>query len=110
MSDLAKEHPQEYPKGTPPLSSDEVQALAAEVPGWEVVDEGKALGRDFGFKNFNEAFGFLTRVALLAEAESHHPDISNSWNRVGLKFFTHTADGLTRNDFIMAAKIDRFAS
>jgi 4a-hydroxytetrahydrobiopterin dehydratase len=106
MTELASEHPQEYPKGTPSLSEDEVSSLASELADWEVRD-GK-LVRDFKFKDFSEAFGFLVRVALLAEAESHHPDIHNSWNQVTLKFWTHTAEGLTRNDFIMAAKIDRF--
>jgi 4a-hydroxytetrahydrobiopterin dehydratase len=101
---LAKEHPQEYPKGTPHLGDDEVQALAPEVPGWSV--EGQKLKRTFEFKDFNESFGFVSRVALLAEAESHHPDISISWNVVDLVFWTHTAEGLTRNDFIMAARVD----
>ena len=107
MTELAKERPQEYPSGTPPLSADEAAALAAQIPGWHV--DGKSLVRDFEFRNFQESFAFLTRVALLAEANSHHPDIHNSWNKVTLKFFTHTAEGLTRNDFIMAAKINRFA-
>jgi 4a-hydroxytetrahydrobiopterin dehydratase len=103
---LADEHPQEYPKGTLPLISDEAGALASEVPEWRVEDS--KLIREFTFKDFQEAFGFVGRVALLAEAEGHHPDISISWNRVGLSFWTHTAEGLTRNDFIMAARIDRF--
>ncbi len=107
MSELAKERPQEYPKGTPHLDESEAGELAEEVPDWRLDDQ--ALVRDFEFKDFNEAFSFLARVALLAEANSHHPDITNSWNKVSLKFWTHTADGLTRNDFIMAAKIDRFA-
>lgn len=106
MSDLASEHPQEYPKGTPSLTEDEVSEISSEVSRWEVRD-GK-LVREFSFSDFNEAFGFIARVALLAEAESHHPDIHNSWNRLTLEFWTHTAEGLTRNDFIMAAKIDRF--
>lgn len=106
MTELATEHPREYPKGTPALNDGEVGKLAGEVPRWAVRD-GK-LQRAFEFRNFNEAFGFLARVALLAETESHHPDIHNSWNQVRLAFWTHTADGLTRNDFIMAAKIDRF--
>ncbi|MGH2730703.1 MAG: 4a-hydroxytetrahydrobiopterin dehydratase [Actinomycetota bacterium] len=105
MSELANEHPQEYPKGTPPLPTDEAAHLGAEVPDWEIED--KSLSRIFVSKDFNEAFGFMTRVALLAEAEGHHPDIFNSWNRVELRFWTHTAGGLTRNDFIMAAKVDR---
>ena len=107
MTELANEHPQEYPKGTAPLDDDQAQHLAREVPEWTI--DGKSLTRSFEFKNFNEAFGFLARVALLAEAESHHPDIFNSWNKVELRFWTHTAEGLTRNDFIMASKIDRFA-
>jgi 4a-hydroxytetrahydrobiopterin dehydratase len=105
MTDLATEHPQEYPKGTPPLSEDEVRNLAQDVGEWEAAD-GR-LTRDFEFKDFVQAFAFLAKVALLAETESHHPDIHNSWNKVRLEFWTHTAEGLTRNDFIMAAKIDR---
>lgn len=107
MTDLHKEQPQEYPKGTPPLTEDEAGVLVAEVPGWRL--EGQLLVRDFEFADFQEGFAFVCRVALLAEANAHHPDIYNSWNKVTLKFFTHTAEGLTRNDFIMAAKIDRFA-
>lgn len=103
---LASEHPQEYPKGTPAFTEREVNEISSEVSDWEVRD-GK-LVREFEFRDFNEAFGFLTRVAMLAEAEGHHPDIHNSWNRLTLGFWTHTAEGLTRNDFIMAAKVDRF--
>jgi 4a-hydroxytetrahydrobiopterin dehydratase len=108
VTELSKEKPQEYPSGTPPIPSDEAELLVKEVPGWRI--DGRALTREFEFGNFQEAFSFLTRVALLAEANSHHPDISNSWNKVTLTFYTHTAQGLTRNDFIMAAKINRFAA
>src|SRR5918992_3951180 len=101
MTELAEEHPHEYPKRTQPMDGAEAERLGSEVPEWKIED--KRLGRIFVFKDFNEAFGFLSRVALLAEAEGHHPDIFNSWNRVELRFWTHTAEGLTRNDFIMAA-------
>ena len=104
---LTDEHPQEYPKGTPPLSKDEVDPLGKEVPEWTIDDE--KLVRTLEFKDFQEAFAFIARVALLVEQEGHHPDIFNSWNKVKLSFWTHTAEGLTRNDFIMAAKIDSFA-
>jgi 4a-hydroxytetrahydrobiopterin dehydratase len=104
LSELAKEHPQEYPKGTPSMPDDEAAALAREVDGWEIVD-GK-LTRTLTFKDFVQAFSFMTRVALLAETESHHPDLFNSWNQVEVAFWTHTAKGLTRNDFIMAAKVN----
>ena len=105
MTELATEHPQEYPKGTPPLGDEEARRLAAEVPEWDLQPD--RLKREFQFKDFVQAFSFLTKVALLAETESHHPDIRNSWNKVELEFWTHTAEGLTRNDFIMAAKIDQ---
>jgi 4a-hydroxytetrahydrobiopterin dehydratase len=108
MSDLAKERPHEYPPGTTPMADDEASLLARQVHDWRL--DGGSLVRDFEFVNFQEAFAFLCRVALLAEANGHHPDIYNSWNKVTLRFFTHTAEGLTRNDFIMAAKIDRFTS
>lgn len=101
---LAKERPQEYPKGTPPLGSEEIASLSEEVPGWSV--EGDRLEREFGFSDFKGSMGFVTQVALLAEEMSHHPDISVSWDKVRLSFWTHTADGLTRNDFIMAARVD----
>ena len=104
---LADEHPQEYPRGTPSLSSDEIDPLKEKVTGWRIEDE--KLVRTFEFKDFKEAFAFIARVALLVEEEGHHPDIFNSWNQVKLSFWTHTAEGLTRNDFIMAAKIDTFA-
>ena len=106
MIELAREHPHEYPSGSPALHADEIAELASHAPEWAVAD-GK-LTRTFTFKDFNEAFSFLTRVALLAEAEGHHPDMFCSWSRVDLSFWTHTANGLTRNDFIMAAKIDRY--
>lgn len=104
MTNLAGEHPVEYPKGTAPLADDDVTGLGELVPEWATAD-GK-LTRSYRFADFNEAFGFVARVALLAEAEGHHPDVFVSWSRVDLTFWTHTAEGLTRNDFIMAAKID----
>lgn len=107
MSGLAAEHPVEYPKGTAPLPGAEAARLAREVPDWSL--QAARLERTFRFRDFNEAFGFVSRCALLAEAEGHHPDITISWNEVTLAFWTHTAEGLTRNDFIMAAKVDRLA-
>ncbi|MGH2751078.1 MAG: 4a-hydroxytetrahydrobiopterin dehydratase [Actinomycetota bacterium] len=107
MTELAQEHPHEYPKGSPALTADEVAELAPHAPEW-TVREGR-LTRTFTFEDFHAAFSFLTRVALLAEAEGHHPDMFCSWNRVDLSFWTHTVTGLTRNDFIMAARVDRFS-
>jgi len=93
--------------GTPPLSLAESRALAREVPGWALAE--KSIEREFGFQDFHQAIGFVNRVADLAEQEGHHPDISISYNRVRLKLWTHKIGGLSRNDFILAAKVDRLA-
>jgi 4a-hydroxytetrahydrobiopterin dehydratase len=85
-----------------------VAQLAGEVPEWG-RDDGGRLSREFRFDDFGGAFGLAARVALLAEAESHHPQIELEWGRVAFKNWTHTASGLTRNDFILAAKIDQIA-
>jgi 4a-hydroxytetrahydrobiopterin dehydratase len=108
MTDLAAEHCREYPPGTPPLGQDEAAELHQQVPGWE-LDDNRALQREFGFDDFNGAFGLVARVALLAEAESHHPEIELEWGRAAFRTWTHTTSGLSRNDFIMAAKIDLLA-
>ena len=78
------------------------------MPDWERVGN-RALGREFSFDDFNGAFGFVARVARLAEAESHHPAIELEWGRAAFRTWMHTASGLSRNDFILAAKIDLLA-
>jgi 4a-hydroxytetrahydrobiopterin dehydratase len=108
ITELVDEHCQEYPSGTPPLSEEEVAQLSGEVPGWERDGSGH-LTREFEFDDFNGAFGLVARVALLAEAESHHPRVELEWGRAVFRSWTHTAEGLTRNDFILAAKIDQLA-
>lgn len=91
--------------GTLPLPEPESAELSAEVPEWE-RDGNRALHREFAFPNFRDAFGFVARVALIAEAEGHHPDIELGWGRAAFELTTHAASGLTRNDFVLAAKID----
>jgi 4a-hydroxytetrahydrobiopterin dehydratase len=108
MSNLADEHCEELPKGTPPLSDEQAAELAAEVPGWE--REGTAtLRREFSFPNFREAFGFAAKAALLAEREWHHPEMELGWGRCAFELTTHSVGGLSRNDFIMAVKLDALA-
>ena len=108
MSDLAREHCREYPPGTSTLGEDEAAELHRQVPEWD--REGvRALRREFSFDDFNAAFGLVARVALLCEAESHHAEIELEWGRAAFRTWTQTAGGLSRNDFILAAKIDLLA-
>jgi 4a-hydroxytetrahydrobiopterin dehydratase len=108
VTDLASEHCREYPPGTPPLNEDDAAELQRQVPAWE-REGSRALRREFSFDGFSGAFGLVVRVALLAQAESHHPEIELEWGRAAFRTWTHTASGLSRNDFILAAKIDLLA-
>jgi len=108
-SELAKQHCEPCEKGTPPLPEEEAATLAAEVPEWE-RDGNQTLRREFSFPNFRDAFGFVARAALVAEAEGHHPDIELGWGRAAFLLTTHAASGLTKNDFVMAARIDALAA
>lgn len=80
------------------------------IPDWTYDATTKAISRVFGFKTFSEAFGFMARVALEAEKAGHHPDWSNSYNRVTISLSTHDARGLTQNDIELASAIDKIAS
>jgi len=90
--------------GDTPLASKEAQDLAREVPLWSLSD--KEIRRYLKFKDFRQAIAFVNKLADIAEAEDHHPDILISYNKVTLTLSTHKVNGLTRNDFILAAKID----
>jgi 4a-hydroxytetrahydrobiopterin dehydratase len=85
------------------------QALAARLPGWRVVDGRDAIQKTFKFKDFNEAFGFMARAALVAEKMDHHPEWTNVWNRVDVTLSTHSAGGLTELDLKLAEAMDKFA-
>jgi len=74
--------------------------------GWMLEDGGKALTRTFTFKDFSEAFGFLTRVALHAEKIDHHPEFTNVWNRVDFRLTSHDAGGVTQRDVALAEAIN----
>lgn len=87
------------------LSHEQVEARLVDTPGWGIAD-GK-LHRELEFRNFVEAFGFMAMVALEAEKLSHHPDWSNSWNRVVLDIASHSAGGITDQCFTLAAAINR---
>jgi len=93
----------------PELTPDDVTALLAAHPAWALAREGKAITRTFQFRDFSEAWGFMSRVALLAEAQDHHPEWFNVYARVEVTLTTHDAGetgGLSRRDATLAAAID----
>jgi 4a-hydroxytetrahydrobiopterin dehydratase len=112
-------------RGTPPLTRAEIEPLLAQLQGWTVeeadahhpdpppdggrenLDRHLRLARTFKFKGFMPAVDFVNRIAPIAEAEGHHPDLIVSWGSVTVHLWTHAAGGLTENDFVLAAKIDR---
>ena len=91
------------------LTESERQDLTVRLPGWSLVDSRDAITKSFKFKDFNAAFGFMTRVALFAEQMNHHPEWFNVWNRVEITLSTHDAGGLTARDVKLAEAIERVA-
>ncbi len=87
------------------LSLEEIEKLAPQIPEWSRKDQ--SIEREFKFRDFDEAMDFVDSVADLAADEDHHPDITISYDRVRLVLSTHKVGGLSRNDLILAAKIDR---
>jgi len=87
-----------------PLTPAEIDQLPQQLPGWSLVD-GK-LHRELVFADFNEAFGFMSRVALIAEAMGHHPEWRNVWNRVVVDLTTHDTGGLSSLDRQLAQRIN----
>lgn len=92
------------------LTEEERASWLAALPSWTSARDGAAIERKFEFADFSEAFAFMTRVALLAEARDHHPEWSNVYNRVEITLTTHDAGGLSLRDVKMAKKIDALGS
>ena len=89
-----------------PLAPEARATLAADLPAWAMAEGRDAITRRFRFRDFNEAWGFMARVALLAEQQDHHPEWSNVWNRVEILLTTHDAGGLSDRDVRLARAID----
>jgi 4a-hydroxytetrahydrobiopterin dehydratase len=108
LSDLLNGHCQELPAGTPTLDRAAIDELLPLVPGWEITADGKSLHWQRRCADFMDAVGILNRVAALAEEEGHHPDVRlHSYRTLELELSTHSIGGLSQNDFILAAKVNR---
>ena len=85
------------------------EAALAQLDGWQAVDDRDAITKQFRFKDFNAAFGFMSRVALYAEKADHHPEWFNVYNRVEVTLSTHDAGGVTKKDVALARFMDAAA-
>ena len=92
-------------KGTKSFNATQIEEHLGQAQGWKVKD-GREIQREFKFANFKDAQDFVLRVGTVAETEGHHPDIEFGWGYAKIKLWTHSINGLSENDFIMAAKIN----
>lgn len=94
--------------GVPPMTAEEIAPLATQLqPAWKVVDN-QYLQREWKVANFAAALEMVNKFGAIAEAEGHHPDITFGWGYVKVKIWTHKIKGLTRSDFVLAAKYDNY--
>ncbi len=89
------------------LATDRIRAELEKLSGWRMAEDGKSIQKSFVFRDFIEAFGFMTRVALLAQAQDHHPDWSNVYRRVNIALSSHDAGGVTQRDIDLATAIEQ---
>lgn len=108
VSDLTHKHCAPCEGGVPPLTSVQVRDLLAALPQWKLTADGQRIRREWRVKDFMTALAFFQRIGQLAEAEGHHPDLHLvGYRNVAVELWTHAINGLSENDFILAAKIDQ---
>jgi len=108
MSELAEKKCVPCEGGVPPLGLVKARKLAAKLrKGWSISPDGKSLQRTFKFKDFYRTMSFVGAVAHIANVEDHHPDLEVSYDSCRVSYSTHAIGGLSSNDFICAAKVDR---
>jgi 4a-hydroxytetrahydrobiopterin dehydratase len=108
MSELAERRCQPCEGGTPALTRAQAEALMPQLDGaWRLDEAARALRRDFSFRDFYRTMSFVNALAHLANVEDHHPDLEVGYNYCRVRYTTHAVKGLSDNDFVCAAKIDR---
>ena len=113
MTDLKEKKCVPCEGGVPPLDLSEIHKYQKKVDGWDLAKDNKEvffLSKKFNFDNFLESQKFVNEVGKISEEEGHHPDISFGWGYAEIKITTHAIEGLSENDFILAAKIDKIIS
>lgn len=108
MSQLAQQPCEACRSDSPPVSEQEIKTLQREIPEWQLVERDgiRQLERVFVFRNFKQALAFTNQVGDLAEQAGHHPALLTEWGKVTVTWWTHTINGLHKNDFILAARTD----
>lgn len=109
MSDLIQKKCVPCEVGGKALTADEARVFTAHVPQWTLATDAKQIIRTFPFKDFAQALQFANKIGEVAESEGHHPDLTVSWGKVTVVLWTHAVGGLSENDFVMAAKVDKLA-
>ena len=108
MSELAERRCKPCEGGVEPLTRAQARELLARLaPGWTLAGDAKSIGRELKFKNFYRTMSFVNALAHIANLEDHHPDLEVGYDYCRMRFTTHAIAGLSENDFICAAKIDR---
>ena len=110
MSDLLNKKCAPCEGGVLPFDISEIHKYQKKVDGWDILKDEKKicfLNKKFKFKNFIDSQNFINKVGQISENEGHHPDISFGWGYADIKITTHAIEGLSENDFILAAKIDQ---
>lgn len=92
--------------GVPPLTPAEVAKYLSQIKNWEVSGDGQSILKRFTFKGFYKTMSFVNAIAWIANQENHHPDLQVGYNYCVVQFTTHAIHGLSKNDFICAAKVD----
>ena len=106
MSELTAKRCVPCEGGVTPMDAGQARDMLGQVNGWELDEAAREIARTFQFKNYYQTMAFVNALAWIAHSEDHHPDLLVGYNRVQVRFSTHSIGGLSENDFICAAKID----
>ncbi len=107
MSDLVKKKCKPCEGGTEPLERETISPYLLQIPGWQVDASHTSIHKRFHFRNFHETMAFINAMAWLSHQEDHHADFTTGYNYCDVQYTTHAISGLSENDFICAAKIER---
>lgn len=110
MTELTNKRCKPCEGGAEPLGAAEAGRLLAQLDDWRLDDDGTEIHRLFAFTNFHQTMAFVNALAWIAHQEDHHPDLEVGYSRCLVRFRTHAIGGLSENDFICAAKLDRLAA